>query len=105
MSDYITENIGGAVVTRLAIPAPVVPIVPEVSMGQAKLALHAAGKLALVESAIAALPEPQRTKAQIDWTSRATVRRDHPSVAFIGSAAGLSEAEIDALFAAAALIV
>jgi len=105
MSDYITEQIGGAVVTRLAIPAPVVPIVPEVSMRQAKLALLAAGKIGAVESAIAALSEPDKSAAEIEWQSTGTVRRDHPTVAFIGAAAGLTEAEIDGLFAAAALIV
>jgi len=86
-------------------PAPVTTPAIEVSMGQAKLALLDAGKLDAVEAAIAAFPEPQKTRALIDWNYRAFVRRDHPTVALIGAAAGLSGAEIDALFAAAALIV
>lgn len=102
---YIVEQIGGAVVVRLDNPAPVEPIVPEVSMRQAKLALLAAGKLAAVDAAVAALSEPQKSAALIEWNSTGSVRRDHPSVAFIGAAAGLSGSEIDALFAAAALIV
>ncbi|MCV2365526.1 hypothetical protein LNV23_18920 [Paucibacter sp. DJ1R-11] len=104
MGDYTTTQSGGAVVVRLDRPVTATPIVPVVSMRQAQLALHAAGKLAAVESAIAAMAEPQRSAARIEFERAGTVARDHPSTALIGTAAGLSEAEIDALFAAAALI-
>lgn len=104
MSDYITENIGGATVTRLAIPAPAPVIVPSVSMRQAKLALYAAGKLSTVEAAINALSEPDKTLALIEWNSASTVDRNHPTVSLISAAAGMSSAEIDSLFAAAAQI-
>lgn len=104
MSDYITETIGGATVTRLAMPAPAPVIVPTVSMRQAKLALYAGGHLAAVEAAISALPEPQRTLAQIEWTSAAVVERNSATVALIASAAGLTESQLDALFAQAATL-
>lgn len=104
MSDYITETIGGATVTRLAIPASAPVIVPTVSMRQAKLALYAGGHLAAVEAAIAALPEPQHTLAQIEWTSAAVVERTSATVALIATAAGLTESQLDALFAQAATL-
>ena len=75
-----------------------------VSMRQAKLALYAGGHLAAVESAIAALPEPQRTLAQIEWASAAVVERNSATVALIASAAGLSSAQLDALFTQAATL-
>lgn len=75
-----------------------------VSMRQAKLALHAAGKLATVDAAINALSEPDKTLALIEWNSASTVDRNHPTVSLISAAAGMSSAEIDSLFAAAAQI-
>lgn len=83
-----------------ALPA----VVSSVSMRQAKLALYAAGKLATVETAINALPEPDKTLALIEWNSASAVDRNHPTVSLISAAAGMSSAEIDALFTAAAQI-
>lgn len=84
---------------------PALPAVAStVSMRQAKLALYAGGHLAAVEAAIAALPEPQHTLAQIEWTSAAVVERTSATVALIASAAGLTESQLDALFAQAATL-
>jgi preprotein translocase subunit SecE len=55
-----------------------------------------------VEAAIAALPSPAKEMAQIEWTTRPTVRRDSQLVAALGPALGLDAATIDALFIAAA---
>lgn len=104
MSDeYITQQIGSATITRLAAVAQPAPAA--VSMRQAKLALLAAGKLADVENAIEAMPEPECSAARIEWASAGAVERTHPTVALISAAAGLSEAELDELFSAASLIV
>ncbi len=82
-----------------------VPAVPEVvSRRQALRALLAAGLLALVEPAIAALPSPQREIAQIEWQAT-EFRRDHELIALIGVALGLTESQIDALFIDAATYV
>ena len=79
------------------------PAIPaEVTMRQARLALLGAGKLAGVESAIASLPEPQRTAAQIEWEYSNALQRSNPFVAQLGAALGLDDAEIDALFVEAA---
>lgn len=71
-------------------------------MAQARIALLMTNKLTLVDAAIAALPSPNRELAQIEWEFRPSVRRDSLLVAALGSALGLDDAAIDALFIAAA---
>lgn len=78
-------------------------LVPQaVSMRQARLALRDAGKLAAVDAAIDALPEPQRSEARIEWEYSTEVQRLNGFVAALGPALGLSSEQIDALFIAAA---
>jgi hypothetical protein len=81
---------------------PVVPL--EVTMRQARLALSAAGKLAAVDAAIASLPEPQKSAAQIEWEYSAAVRRTQPLVLALAPAIDLSEEQLDALFIQAAAL-
>ena len=92
--------VDGAVIR--VIPALPVVIPHEVTMRQARLALHAAGKLTAVNAAIAALPDPPKTAALIEWEYSSTVRRDSQFVALLGPALGLDAAGLDALFVAAA---
>ena len=73
-----------------------------VTMRQARLALLAAGKLAAVGEAIAALPSPQKTAALIEWDYSSTVERDSNIVTLLGPALNLDAAALDALFIAAA---
>ena len=73
-----------------------------VSMRQARLALKDAGKLAAVDAAIDALPEPQRSEARIEWEYSTEVQRLNGFVAALGPALGLSSEQIDALFIDAA---
>ena len=95
---------------RLMIDGDVIRVLPpeptavpqEVTMRQARLALHAAGKLAAVNAAINALPDPPKTAALIEWEYSSTVRRDSQFVALLGPALGLDAAGLDALFIAAA---
>ena len=75
-----------------------------VTMRQARLALLGAGKLAEVDAAIAALSEPTRTAAQIEWEYSNEVQRSNGIVSQLGPALGLTEAQIDALFVAAAAL-
>jgi len=93
MGDYVFE--GGTV----SIPPPGVP--QSVTMRQARLALHAAGLLAGVDAAIAAMPEPDRTAAQITWEFAATVDRQFGMVPALAAAMGMTETQIDDLFIAA----
>ena len=82
------------------VPSDPVPVV--VTMRQARLALLGAGKLAGVEAAIASMPEPQRTAAQIEWEYSNVLQRSNHFVSQLGAALGLDAAEIDALFVEAA---
>lgn len=84
-----------------AIPTPQITIV---TMRQARLALLQAGKLADVAPAIAALPSPQKEAAQIEWEYSQTVERHRPFVVSIGSALGLTNAQLDDLFTLAATL-
>lgn len=77
-------------------PSDAVPA--SVTMRQARLALLAAGKLAAVESAIAALPEPAKTAATIEWEYSNEVQRHNGFVAQLGPALSMTEAQLDALF-------
>lgn len=79
-----------------ASPAPAVP--GSVTMRQARLALLAADLLDDVEAAVAAAGRA----AQIEWEYAQEVQRGHPLIAAVQQAQGLSDAQIDALFVAAA---
>jgi len=76
--------------------------VQSVSMRQARLALHAAGLLTSVDAAIAAMPEPDKTAAQITWEFAQTVDRGFGMVPQLAAALGMTETQIDDLFIAAA---
>jgi hypothetical protein len=69
-----------------------------VTMRQARLALLSAGKLSLVNAAIAGLPEGEKEAAEIQWEYGSEVERLSPLVVGLMPALGMSEEEIDALF-------
>lgn len=69
---------------------------------QLRLALLSRGiSLAAVEAAIAALPEPQRSAAQVEWEYSSTYHRTHPLITPLGAALGLSLEDLDAIWASA----
>ncbi len=90
-------------VDDLLAPIPT-PIPAMVTMRQARLALLAAGYLPAVDTAIAALPSPQKEAAQIEWDYSSVVERDMPLVATLATALGLDEAALDALFTTASTL-
>lgn len=80
-----------------------VPRIPRaVTQRQARLMLHRAGVLTNAGAVIAAMPEPQRTEAQIEWEYASEILRDSPLVSAIGAALDLDDAALDTLFAEAA---
>ena len=84
---------------ELRSPASLAP--PQVvTMRQARLALHAAGILAAVEAAV----QQAGATAQIEWEYAQELRRDHPLIPSLTQAIGLTEAQLDALFAEAAAL-
>ena len=84
-------------------PPPILPLVPEaVTMRQARLALLGAGQLASVNNAIAGMTGSQGDAARIEWEFSSEVRRSQPLVLALGPTLGMSSAQLDALFVAAA---
>lgn len=90
-----------------ALPAPVVP--REVTRRQARLALLAAGLLETVNAMVASLPGTQGEAIRIEWNDALGYRRDSVLIATLAAQivlpdgrVGLTSAEIDALFIAAA---
>jgi hypothetical protein len=90
--------------TFAAPPPPAPPVVTSVTMRQARLALLDAGKLSSVQPAINSLPDPAKTRAQIEWDYSNEVHRNEPFVLTLGAALGLDTAGLDALFAHAAML-
>ena len=82
------------------VETPFVP--PQVDMRQARLALLGAGLLDKVTAAIAALPAQQAAVFNIWWDYSTTVERASPQVAEMSAALGLTDAQVDQLFIAAA---
>ena len=81
------------------------PSVPaSITMRQARLCLHKHGMLAGVQPAIDALPEPDRTAAQIEWDYSAAVERERGFVLVIAQALGITDEQLDALFIEAATL-
>lgn len=86
---------------QAVLPPP--PPVTTVTMRQARLALLRAGLLDNVAAAIAAIPdETQRRAAQIEWEYAAIVERNSALIQHLAPALGLTEAQMDELFATAA---
>jgi len=88
-----TEN---AAVIRGEDPAAIVPA--SITMRQARLVLAQQGLLTAVDTAIASLPEPDRTNVSIEWEYSAVVERASPWLGSMGAALGLTESDLDNLF-------
>ena len=82
---------------------PVTTTIPTVvTMRQARLAMLDAGILTSVSDALAAMTGPAGEAARIEWEYAAELKRDHPLVASLSAALGLTSAQLDGLFTAAA---
>jgi len=99
--DYrVIEHDGGAVERLLITAPPLPPALQSVTRFQARAALYNAGLLDAAE-ALMADADPI---ARLAWSDAQTFQRNSPTIAALAPALGLSDADIDALFAAAALI-
>ena len=74
------------------------PVPKIVTMRQARLALLGAGLLTTVEATLAALPEPTKTAAQIEWEYSQEVHRDKALVQMLAPLLGLTTEQLDNLF-------
>lgn len=81
------------------------PVIPyQVTPMQAKFALAELGLYQNVVDALAALPEPNKTKAKIGWESALDFKRDNALILMIAQALGWTEQQLDELFTLAATI-
>ncbi|MGI2036419.1 hypothetical protein ACRQ1B_28990 [Rhizobium panacihumi] len=80
-------------------PAPLVSLTAR----QLRLGLVSHGvMLDRVEASIAAIPDAQaRSMAQIEWEYASQFNRDHPLIAEVGKALGLTDAQIDVMWTVA----
>jgi hypothetical protein len=69
-----------------------------VTMRQARLALVERGLLGLVQDAIALIPEPDKTKIQIEWEYASEVARTSSWVSVLQPALGVTDEQMDDLF-------
>jgi hypothetical protein len=86
--------------TPLPADPVVIPIPSVVTMRQARLALLQSGLLASVNTAVAAADEATK----ITWEFSSEVNRNHPFVATLATALGLTDAQLDDLFTLAATL-
>ena len=80
----------------------VLPAPEAVTARQARLALLGAGKLAMVEGALAQIPGVQGEAARIEWEYATDIRRDSPLIGALAPMLGLTSEQVDGLFRAAA---
>lgn len=76
----------------------------EVTMRQARLALLGANLLSRVDTVINAMSSPQKEAARIEWEYSNALLRTNPLVLALAPALGLTDAQLDALFVAAAAL-
>lgn len=70
-------------------------LMPVISARQLRLWLHGAGLLEQIPMLITAMPEPQRTTAQIEWEFSTEYQREHPLVKQLGTALRMTSADMD----------
>jgi hypothetical protein len=99
-TDLAPEAIAADAAELLAFLDPPPGVPRQVPRWQARRALLNAGLLDAVEAAVAAADR----HVQITWEDAPNIVRDSPFIAAIGPSLGLTDAQIDALFVAAAQI-
>lgn len=102
-SPNIHANIDGY--TPIIPPVPVVAVPPEIKNWQAVAVLEAAGALAAVTSALAAMTGPEGIVIRAAWIGGEPLKRDGQTVAAISAALSFSPAQVDAWFVQAAGLV
>lgn len=79
--------------------APVAPVLPDVTPRQIRQALIISGvSMAQIDSAIAQLPEPTKSMAQIEWEYSTAFQRNRPLVAAVASLLGWTNDQLDQLW-------
>lgn len=71
---------------------------PNLTARQLRLGLLSFGKLDAVPTAIAALPEPEKSQADIEWQFASEFKRDHPLILQLIPILGLTDEQVDAVW-------
>ncbi|WPM80922.1 hypothetical protein R5W60_04270 [Brucella pseudintermedia] len=77
---------------------------PTLTARQLRLGLLYLGKLAEVPIAIAALPEPERSQAQIEWDFASEFRRLHPLIVQLIPILDLTDEQVDPVWESHSLV-
>lgn len=87
------------------LPPVVEPQPAPITKRQLRLTLVRNGiALSAVEEAISAMPDGlEKEEAQIEWADANTFSRDHPTLLFIAAALGLTDAQVDTMWAEAVM--
>lgn len=93
----------GILITEEILEVPT-PIIPEVSMRQARLALLKNNMLTDVETSIDNISGPEGQEAKITWEYATTVQRSSPLVSFVQQSLALTDNQITDLFYTASLL-
>lgn len=83
------------------LPAPPARVPREIPNWRCKAVLTQMGLITQVEAIMAALPEPDRTIAQLAWHGDGKVARRGKTVLSLAHVLGLSDDQVDAMFVAA----
>lgn len=84
---------------------PIVVPIPEITPRQLRLWLVTHGvTMANVDAVIAAMEEPAKSVAMIEWDYALSYKRDHALVSSLGAALGFTSEQIDQAFRDAALL-
>lgn len=81
-------------------PEEIRALMPSLTARQFRLGLHGNELLSQVETALAALNEPDRTVAMIEWEYATSIDRGHHLVATLAAALDLTDEQIDAMWTA-----
>lgn len=102
LPDGTSEEIWTKKLAPYAVP-PAQAIPPNVTPRQIRQALILSGvSMQMIDGAIAALPEPHKSLAQIEWEYSTAFIRTNPFVIQIGQALGWTSEQIDNLWKLAA---
>lgn len=85
-------------------PPPALEVPATVAAWRIKAVIKLGGHETAILAALAALPEPARTVVSAAWAQGNVFERNSRTVVAIGRAAGLSPAQLDALFIQAAAL-
>jgi len=104
LPDNTSEDVWETKLAAYAKP-PAPTVIPDVTPRQMRQALILMGvSLSQIDTAIASLPEPTKSLAQVEWEYSVMFQRSRPLVAEVGQMLGWTSDQLDALWEFAATL-